>query len=83
MSVILLDLRNDHSTHLKIVGAGQTGLILAARFQQMNMPTLVVESHARVGDNWRVRYPTLTLHSPRSQFQRQSLISVLSPGIKY
>lgn len=55
--------------YVLIIGAGQTGLILAARFQQMNMPTLVVESHARVGDNWRVRYPTLTLHSPRSQFQ--------------
>ncbi|KAK0238271.1 FAD/NAD-P-binding domain-containing protein [Armillaria nabsnona] len=54
--------------HVLIIGAGQTGLTVAARFRQMNLPTLVVESNPRVGDNWRTRYPTLTLHTPRSHF---------------
>ncbi|KAJ7778657.1 FAD/NAD-P-binding domain-containing protein [Mycena maculata] len=48
-----------------IIGAGQTGLNAAARFKQMNISALVVETNPRVGDNWRKRYPTLSLHSPR------------------
>lgn len=32
----------------------------------MNIPTLVIEANARVGDNWRKRYPTLTLHTIRA-----------------
>ncbi|KDQ62745.1 hypothetical protein JAAARDRAFT_76447 [Jaapia argillacea MUCL 33604] len=48
-----------------IVGAGQTGLQIAARFKSLNIPTLVIERKARVGDTWRERYPTLSLHTPR------------------
>ncbi|PIL34655.1 hypothetical protein GSI_03434 [Ganoderma sinense ZZ0214-1] len=49
--------------HVIIVGAAQTGLQVAARFKQMNIPTLVIEREARVGDTWRKRYPTLILHT--------------------
>ncbi|KAL5482948.1 hypothetical protein ACEPAI_9543 [Sanghuangporus weigelae] len=49
-----------------IIGGGQSGLQVAARFRQMNIRTIVVEKTARVGDNWRNRYPMLTLHTPRS-----------------
>lgn len=31
----------------------------------MRISALVVEGNRRVGDNWRKRYPTLTLHSPK------------------
>ncbi|KAI0663310.1 FAD/NAD-P-binding domain-containing protein [Cubamyces menziesii] len=48
-----------------IVGGGQTALQLAARFKQMDIPALVVERHARIGDSWRKRYPSLTLHTVR------------------
>ncbi|KAJ7802864.1 FAD/NAD-P-binding domain-containing protein [Mycena olivaceomarginata] len=51
--------------HVLIIGGGQTGLIVAARFKQMNISALVVERHNRIGDNWRSRYPTLTLHTPK------------------
>ncbi|KAJ7494498.1 FAD/NAD-P-binding domain-containing protein [Mycena galericulata] len=51
--------------YVLIIGAGQTGLNVAARFKQMNISSLVVETNHRVGDNWRKRYPTLVLHSPR------------------
>ena len=47
------------------VGAGQTGLNIAARFRQMNIPTLVIEQNQHVGDNWRQRYQSLTLHTIR------------------
>lgn len=56
----------EENPHVIIVGAGQTGLNIAARFRQMNIPALVIERNARVGDNWRKRYPTLTLHTPRT-----------------
>ncbi|KAI9066767.1 FAD/NAD-P-binding domain-containing protein [Trametes sanguinea] len=49
--------------HVLIVGAGQTGLQLAARMKAMQIPTLVIERSARIGDHWRRRYPTLTLHT--------------------
>ncbi|KAL5512676.1 hypothetical protein ACEPAG_2942 [Sanghuangporus baumii] len=49
-----------------ILGGGQSGLQVAARFRQMNIRTIVIEKTARVGDNWRNRYPMLTLHTPRS-----------------
>ncbi|KAJ7615887.1 FAD/NAD-P-binding domain-containing protein [Roridomyces roridus] len=52
--------------HVLIIGAGQTGLNIAARFRQMQIPTLLIEKNPRVGDSWRQRYPTLTLHSPKS-----------------
>ncbi|KAI0698553.1 dimethylaniline monooxygenase (N-oxide-forming) [Cerioporus squamosus] len=51
--------------YVLVVGAAQTGLQLAARFKQMNIPTLVIERSARPGDVWRKRYPSLTLHTPR------------------
>ncbi|OSC96812.1 FAD/NAD(P)-binding domain-containing protein [Trametes coccinea BRFM310] len=49
--------------HVLIVGAGQTGLQIAARMKAMQIPALVIERSARIGDQWRKRYPTLTLHT--------------------
>jgi len=46
-----------------IVGAGQSGLALAARLTAIGVDTLLVEANARVGDNWRHRYHSLTLHN--------------------
>ncbi|KAL5523498.1 hypothetical protein ACEPAG_7671 [Sanghuangporus baumii] len=48
-----------------IVGAGQSGLQLAARLRQSGISCMLLEKEARVGDNWRKRYPSLKLHVPR------------------
>ncbi|KAJ7486977.1 hypothetical protein FB451DRAFT_1228459 [Mycena latifolia] len=56
----------ERNPHVIIVGGGQTGLNVAARFRQMNIPTLLVETNERIGDNWRKRYPMLTLHTVKS-----------------
>jgi putative flavoprotein involved in K+ transport len=45
-----------------IVGAGQSGLSLAARLRHLGVPALVIDKNERVGDNWRNRYRTLVLH---------------------
>ncbi|THU96864.1 FAD/NAD-P-binding domain-containing protein [Dendrothele bispora CBS 962.96] len=58
--------RIETDPYVLIVGGGQTGLNVASRFLRMNIPCLVVEQNPRIGDNWRKRYPTLSLHTPRS-----------------
>ncbi|KAI0074367.1 dimethylaniline monooxygenase [Panus rudis PR-1116 ss-1] len=52
--------------YVLIVGGGQTGLQVAARFKQMGIRTLLIEKNTRIGDNWRKRYPTLSLHTVKS-----------------
>jgi len=47
-----------------IAGGGQSGLGLAARLKYLDVPTLVVETNPRIGDNWRNRYEALCLHDP-------------------
>jgi putative flavoprotein involved in K+ transport len=64
-----LDRRNserayaDHDPAVIVVGGGQAGLSTAARLQQLGVDTLIVDRHERIGDNWRKRYHSLTLHN--------------------
>jgi hypothetical protein len=46
-----------------VLGAGHNGLAIAARLGALDVPTLVIEREARVGDTWRKRYASLALHS--------------------
>jgi putative flavoprotein involved in K+ transport len=46
-----------------VLGAGHNGLAIAARLGALDVPTLVVEREARIGDTWRRRYASLALHS--------------------
>ncbi|MCM3338866.1 NAD(P)/FAD-dependent oxidoreductase [Paenibacillus sp. MER TA 81-3] len=50
-----------------IIGAGQAGLALGAQVSllQPRLSTLLLERHRRVGDNWRERYDSLVLFTPR------------------
>jgi heterodisulfide reductase subunit A-like polyferredoxin len=41
-----------------VIGAGQAGLSIGARLQQLGVSTLIVDKNERVGDNWRQRYVT-------------------------
>ena len=54
----------DENPTVLIIGGGQSGLELAARLKALDVPTLVVEKNARIGDNWRNRYDALSLHDP-------------------
>ncbi len=47
-----------------IIGAGQAGLMIAARLKMLNVPCLIIDQNERVGDNWRKRYRQLVLHDP-------------------
>ena len=53
----------DREPTVLVVGGGQAGLGIAARLGQLGVDALVVDKHARVGDNWRKRYHSLALHN--------------------
>ncbi|GAA1827414.1 NAD(P)/FAD-dependent oxidoreductase [Pseudonocardia ailaonensis] len=54
----------DGDPEVVVVGAGHSGLGLAARLGRLGVRTLVVDRNPRVGDNWRNRYESLRLHDP-------------------
>lgn len=64
-----LDRRNrarafaDREPAVVVIGAGQAGLTIAARLGRLGIDTLVVDRQKRLGDNWRNRYHSLTLHN--------------------
>jgi len=53
----------DRDPIVLVVGGGHAGLSIAARLQQLGVDTLIVDRHPRIGDNWRTRYHSLTLHN--------------------
>src|SRR6185437_4719636 len=53
----------DRDPAVIVVGGGQAGLSIAARLHQLGVDTLIVDRHKRIGDNWRKRYHSLTLHN--------------------
>ena len=53
----------DRDPVVLVVGGGHAGLSIAARLSQLGIDTLIVDRHKRIGDNWRTRYHSLTLHN--------------------
>ncbi len=53
----------DRDPAVLIVGAGQSGLSLAARLRLVGVDALCVDKEQRVGDTWRKRYHSLALHN--------------------
>lgn len=53
----------DRDPAVLVVGAGQAGLSAAARLTALGVDTLLIDRHERIGDNWRERYHSLTLHN--------------------
>ena len=53
----------DRDPAVIVVGGGQAGLSIAARLHQLGVDTLIVDRHQRIGDNWRKRYHSLSLHN--------------------
>ncbi|WP_420748981.1 flavin-containing monooxygenase [Rhodococcus sp. O3] len=55
---------DDIEPDVLVIGAGHSGLGLAAHLTSLGIRTLIVDRNARVGDNWRNRYDSLVLHDP-------------------
>lgn len=54
----------DRDPDVVVIGAGQSGLTVAANLKLMGVDTLILEKSERVGDGWRKRYGSLILHDP-------------------
>lgn len=54
----------DNDPTVLIIGAGQSGLEVAARLKVLDVPSLIIDKNPRIGDNWRNRYEALCLHDP-------------------
>ena len=54
---------DDREPTVIVVGGAQAGLSIAARLNQLDVDTLVVEKWPRIGDSWRRRYHSLALHN--------------------
>ncbi len=50
--------------YVLVIGGGQGGIALGARLRQLGVSSLVIDKHARPGDQWRGRYKSLCLHDP-------------------
>lgn len=54
-----------HEPTVLIVGGGHAGLTAAAQLGNLGIDCLVVDRMERIGDNWRKRYHTLSLHNQK------------------
>ena len=54
---------DDREPAVLVIGAAQAGVSIAARLNQLDVDTLVVEKWPRIGDSWRKRYHSLALHN--------------------
>src|SRR5215212_9453752 len=55
---------SDREPYVVVIGGGQGGIALGARLRQLGVDHVVVDKHARPGDQWRSRYKSLCLHDP-------------------
>jgi putative flavoprotein involved in K+ transport len=54
----------DREPYVVVIGGGQGGIALGARLRQLGVDHVVLDRHARPGDQWRSRYKSLCLHDP-------------------
>lgn len=47
-----------------VVGGGQAGLATGELLRRASIPAVILDAHARTGDAWRLRWPSLTLFTP-------------------
>lgn len=55
----------DTDTDTLIVGAGPAGLAVGAVLRRANVPFVILERAAHVGESWRRHYDRLHLHTPK------------------
>lgn len=55
---------DDREPEALVIGAGHSGLFVAKYLQELGVDALIIEKNDKVGDNWRQRYRSLTLHNP-------------------
>lgn len=51
--------------HTVIIGAGQAGLAMGYYLKKLNQPFILLDKNQDIGDEWRNRYDSLVLFTPR------------------
>ncbi len=72
-----VDGMNTQHIETLIIGAGQAGLATGYQLKRLGREFLIVDGMARIGDNWRCHYDSLTLFTPA---RASSLDGVPFPG---
>ena len=49
-----------------IIGAGQAGISMSQKLKNQGINHLMIDSHSYIGEQWRSRYDSLILFTPRS-----------------
>src|SRR5262245_37846023 len=58
------NMREGDRTEVVVIGAGQAGLSVGYHLKKANIPFVILERNARVGDTWRMRWDSLRLFTP-------------------
>ncbi|WZB61248.1 hypothetical protein WJ970_27900 [Achromobacter xylosoxidans] len=56
----------ERSRFVLVIGGGQAGLAAGYWLKRQDIPFLIVEGSARIGDVWRQRYASLSLFTTRA-----------------
>jgi putative flavoprotein involved in K+ transport len=58
------NVRDPERIQTVVIGAGQAGLSAGYHLARRGLPFVILDAHARVGDNWRNRWDSLRLFTP-------------------
>lgn len=70
----------NNSHHTIVIGAGHAGLAAGYYLKQQNINFTIIDSNARVGDQWRNRFAGLTLFTPNALNRLPGYIRPTSQG---
>ena len=60
------EMATDEHVETLIIGGGQAGLAVGYHLKSRKRDFLILDANERVGDSWRMRWPSLRLYSPAS-----------------
>lgn len=60
----MIDAAGTERTHTIVIGGGQAGLSVGYWLARHDVPFLILDASARIGDSWRARWDSLRLFTP-------------------
>ena len=70
----------DEHVETLIIGGGQAGLVVGYHLKSKKRDFLILDANERVGDSWRLRWPSLRLYSPASVDELPGMAFPAKPG---
>ena len=60
----MANMQNPQRVETLVIGGGQAGLTVGYYLAQHGIPFMILDSHSRIGDAWRLRWDSLRLFTP-------------------